>query len=845
MTWQALVCATALLLTAPAMAMADSARFNIAAQPLPTALKVFAEQAKMQLLYQPGAVDHAIASPIVGDLDKHAALEQLLRGTGLEAIYSTENAATIRPIRAAPTTETSSSAAELPPVSSDRDGNTEEGKKGFLNRFRVAQVDQGTSSSSSSVEKTAQASQRKPEQLEEVVVTAQKQGDQNLKDVPIPISVLNGDQLADTSQVLLKDYAASVPGLNLLPATNGISSLSIRGITTGIGNSTVAILVDGVSYGDSTDLNEIPDIDPGDLARIEVLRGPQGTLYGDNSMGGLINYVTKQPSFTGFSGRVETGTDWVTNGAEPGYNLRASANIPINDQLAIRISGFQRQDAGYIDNPLLHEKGVNEANAYGGKFALLWQVMPDTSVAFSALGQYTKQDGLSYIEPGLGGLRQDYAPNSGYDNRSVQAYSLTVKTKIGGINVTSLTGYNVGIDNNSVDFTEDLLGAAPPQLGATATPLYSHFVTEKVTQELRLNGTLFNNIDWLVGGFYTHEHSPGYQTAYASDALTGNVIAPLGTFEEHGDFEEYAGFANVTYHFTDRFDIQVGGRETHVDVTMPINTYTGVFASINPATTAPSNVFTYLVTPQFNLNSDLMVYARLASGFRPGSANSAFVISQGAPAAQMPDKTEDYEIGVKGEFFDKKLSIDASAYYIDWQKIQLIESTFFTINTNGAAAKSEGVDFSFSIHPTSGFTIGGWVAYDDAVLTENLPVASALLGLSGSRLPFTPRLSSTVSAEQQFPLSNNATGFVGGQVEYVGDRIGTYEPTTQRQVYPSYTRTDLRAGMKYDEWTFSVYANNVGDVRAPLNGGIGSFVPKNGFIYITPRTVGLNIARNF
>src|ERR1700722_9838097 len=112
MTWEALVCATALLLTAPAMAMADSARFNIAAQPLPTALKAFAEQAKMQLLYQPSAVDHAIATAVTGDLDKHAALEQMLHGTGLEAIYSTENAATIRPIHAVPTADSPSSAVE-------------------------------------------------------------------------------------------------------------------------------------------------------------------------------------------------------------------------------------------------------------------------------------------------------------------------------------------------------------------------------------------------------------------------------------------------------------------------------------------------------------------------------------------------------------------------------------------------------------------------------------------------------------------------------------------------------------------------------------------------------------
>jgi TonB-dependent siderophore receptor len=295
MTWHALVCAAALLLTAPAMAMADSARFSIAAQPLTTALKAFAEQAKMQLLYQPGSVDHAIASPIVGDLDKHEALEQLLRGTGLEAIYSAENAATIRPIRAAPTAETSSSAPELPPVSScNSDGNAEEGKKGFLNRFRLAQVDHGASSGTTVENDKNKASKTKPDEVEEIVVTgryeflsADTSGTTNLpipiEKVPQSISLISGDFIKAADLKTLGDIAEFTPGAIFTGNSLGFNTLiGLRGFGA-------AKAIDGMPVqGAQTYEPDYAVID-----RLEIVKGPSSVVYGVLGPGGLVNYVTK------------------------------------------------------------------------------------------------------------------------------------------------------------------------------------------------------------------------------------------------------------------------------------------------------------------------------------------------------------------------------------------------------------------------------------------------------------------------------------------------------------------------------------------------------------------------
>ena len=188
--------------------------------------------------------------------------------------------------------------------------------------------------------------------------------------MPVPVTALNAQALVDNNQLRLQDYYTSVPGLNVSPAVQSTQVISIRGITTGYGtNPTVGITVDGVPYGASTGLGGgqvVPDIDPGDLARVEVLRGPQGTLYGASSMGGLINFVTVDPSTEAVSGRVQVGTDEVYNGAGLGYSARGSVNVPLSDTLALRASGFVREDPGYIDNPILHINGINEAHAGEG-----------------------------------------------------------------------------------------------------------------------------------------------------------------------------------------------------------------------------------------------------------------------------------------------------------------------------------------------------------------------------------------------------------------------------------------------------------------------------------------------
>jgi len=163
---------------------------------------------------------------------------------------------------------------------------------------------------------------------------------------------------------------------------------------------------------------------------------------------------------------------------------------------------------------------------------------------------------------------------------------------------------------------------------------------------------------------------------------------------------------------------------------------------------------------------------------------------------------------------------------------------------NGSPAKSEGVELSIESRPLAGLTVAAWGAYSDAALTQDFPAGSAAYGVAGNRLPLSPRISAHLSVKQEFPLSDNVTGFVGGAIDYVGNRYGLFVSTPDRAYYPAYARTDVSAGTRFDSWTVSLFGNNMTDRRGILGGGNGMFPP---FAYniIQPRTVGITVSKTF
>jgi iron complex outermembrane recepter protein len=458
----------------------------------------------------------------------------------------------------------------------------------------------------------------------------------------------------------------------------------------------------------------------------------------------------------------------------------------------------------------------------------------------SALLQHRFMHGTSEVDllPGLADLQQTAAANTGRYDKTVQAYSATLTGKVDGIEITSLSGYNSSRSTDSVDLTPIF----DPTF-ANGYPIVDRFKTQKFSQELRLTSSVAR-VDWLLGGFYTHEkNDPAEQDILVTDTLSGSEIGVIADTSGPSTFTEYAGFLDLTFNITDQFNVQVGARESH-------NTQSYQSIDLGPPVTASPRVdtsdsaFTYLVTPQYKVSPDLMVYARFASGYRPGGPNTNVALF-GISQQYGPDKTLNYELGVKGSVLDHKLSFDASAYYIDWKQIQIqLVADGQSYYANGSRAKSQGVELALESRPVTGLTLSGWVTWNDAVLTEPLPPSSTVLGSDGDRLPLSSRFSGNVSFEQSFPLVSQWLGYVGGTLSYVGERIGNFEPTAPRQVLPGYAKTDFRAGVRNDSWNVNLFADNVADRRGVLEGGLDN-VNTAGYYYIQPRTIGLSLSKSF
>lgn len=817
---------------------------NIPAQDLGPALKEFAASRDLNVLYLSNTVRDLQTSGAAGEITTDEALTRILSGTGLTFRYLNDNTVTILPMSASGSSaiSVSPSPASAPNTMSE-EATPSKDQRSFWDRFRLAQAPQGNAAVNAS-QNSADTTPR-PTQIEEIIVTAQKR-EERLRDVPIPVTALNSESLATNNQVRLQDYYSQVPGLNLTPSTQSGQILSVRGISTGSGNPTVGVTVDDVPLGSSTFLGGgavVPDLDPADLARIEVLRGPQGTLYGASSISGVIKFVTADPSTEEFSGRLQGVASDVQHGDGMGYSVRGSVNVPVSDTVAVRASGFTRRDPGFVNNPTLGIEGVDQADAEGGRLSALWSPRENLSLKLGALYQEISGEGSSDVLPTLGELQQAYIRNSGGYDRKVQAYSAVFSADLDRVNVTSVSGYNINQFSDSFDGTFAFGVGTQAAFGVPGTPQFNENKTDKFSQEIRFSGGFNDSVDWLLGGFYTDEDSTYRQTRLATNPTTGAVAGTVSILSFPTTYEERAAFANLTFHLTEKFDVQLGGRQGWIDQSyssLAIDRF-GTATHV-PEVAVDTEAFTYLATASYKISPQVMTYVRLASGYRAGGPNVTTGAGS-APLAYDPDDSRDYEIGAKGDLLNGVIAFDASVYYIDWKDIQLALRDPVTLQSytdNAGAARSKGVELSIEVRPLDGLTLAAWGAYNDAELTEPLPATSTVRGSAGDRLPFGSKRSGNLSIKQEFPITTTVTGVIGGTAAYVGDRLGRFTATT-RAVFPSYTRLDLTAGLKFDTWTATLFANNVADKRGMLATGLAPGTQ----VYIQPRTIGVSVSADF
>ena len=704
-----------------------------------------------------------------------------------------------------------------------------------------------------------------------IIVTAQKRS-QVLLDVPQSISVVSGGTLEEQHADSFEEYLKLIPGLQLDQSRPGQGRLIIRGVNTDGVASTVGVYMDETPFGSSSGLVNgavlAGDFDTFDLDRIEVLRGPQGTIYGASSLSGVLKFVTREPSTAAVELRGRAGLETTRRG-DMSYYGNLVVNLPLSDSAAFRASGTYRHDGGFIDSIGIGgsdvEDDINDNRSYGGRASLLLLPSDMVSLRFTAVAQNIFADAPSLVESDPetlemlhgGYVQSQFVPS--FSNLRYRVYNATAIADLGFGEVTSSTSYGTQKQRLRSDYSFALAPLIQAFFGVPNEFFQDQKTdSEKFTQELRLAGESML-VDWLVGGYYTEEDGLIEQDFIASTPGTTapiEGIPPLGFAMVDSAYRETALFANLTWHLAERFDLDLGGRyswnkQRAHQVTDGV--LVGGFTDF-PVIRSKEDVFTYSVAPRFELSDNASIYARVAKGFRPGGPN---VLPPGAPAefgSYDSDSVISYEAGLKTQTPDRSLTFDVAVFHIDWDNIQLLatdEDSGFSFNGNGGGAKSQGVEFTAPATPVVGLDLSLNGAYTNARLTTDTEIG----GLDGDQLPFTPKFSAAFNADYGWTLSNDVDAHVGGSLRHVSEQSASFDADyratfgRQREI-DGYDVVDLYAGVEFGRVSLEAYVRNLFDSAGrtsttgtdvfggfPLypDGAIGTGV-------LRPRTFGLSIA---
>ena len=744
-----------------------------------------------------------------------------------------------------------------------------------MNRIRFLTVAAGLAAAGCV---TAAYGDTKGIELEEIIVTATKRSER-LQDVPVAMSALGAEQVEKLGVQRVADYIALVPGFSVRDhGSPGYGTVILRGLNTGTFQSTatVAYYFDDTPFTASGSLSYgafvTPDPDISDIERIEVLKGPQGTLYGASSLGGIVRLISKKPDLNEFSGTIKLDGSSVKGGSE-GYGVRATLNVPlINETLGVRLSGLARHTPGYIDNVYTGDNERNTGDTYGGRIGVLWQARDDLSVELAALYQKSDTDGLNFTlaktdtdEP-LYGKYKDYSPFDQGIKNEYSTYSGKLDFDVGPGSIIANSSYAKYDVDTFFDFSDAygfILTIPPPiSLGLTpgsfGVPTYGNLYMTKYTDELRFVSQKLGRFEFMAGGYYTYE-----STEFLVDAQIVSLPSqqqfppPLSTFAgglTHGHYKELAGYGNLTFYITDNLDITGGIRYSDNEQSYTLDPGINVLVP-DPGRGLPKvsdTAETYLATLRWRPTDRINTYLRAASGYRPGGPG----ISRDptAPTEFDADTVWNYEVGVKASSSDNRISGNFAVFHIDWKDLQIdrYDLNGIPFTDNGGKAEVNGLEFDLSIRPFSGLVVGFNGGYTDAEMKKIDPLATAATGASkGEALPLTPKYTSALLGDYSFPVGADRVMSFGGTLKYQGKKHSSYEgsPSDPDVEIPSYTTVDLRAGLSLGRVDIHLRCDNLfnEDGIATVSGFkiLNNPASPTFISYIRPRTLSLSLSTSF
>ena len=743
----------------------------------------------------------------------------------------------------------------------------------------------------------AQQSHSDSSQLEEIVVTAEKR-ESTVQKTPISLTAISGQDILDRGLTNLGDLVQSVPGVSIRTSGPGMTEFEMRGVSSTGGNSpTVGFYYDDTSLTAPSASNEGKIvISPAlyDLNRVEVLRGPQGTLYGSGSMGGTIKVVPNAPNPDAFDSSAEVVfADTDHGGFDHAEN--AMVNLPFGGGVAaLRIVGSYSHDAGWIDRIVIapgefpvangNTRGdvlaapvaadyhdVNDVERTTVRVSAVVKPVDGLSITPSFFYQKLQAGGLPYIDsdPGTDAHYQPFDVSEAYsDEFKLSSVNITYKTPI--LELTSISSYWSRNEPLTQDTSESwttglgLTGYTAAQGGLGAASAIEYNPSHQTTEELRISSVGDSSLKWLAGYYYEDFHSawdivfPSQNGAavYGSNNLF-SYFSPMPIYQQ-------SVFGEVTYNITGPWAITLGARRYRYSAPVSIDQYGALTNTVVTSTTEKDQGVTPKASMSYQFTKDLLVYVTAAKGFRPGGGTGPVPTSGplsceaqlqqeygstgfvNGPISFKSDNVWSYEVGEKLRLADNRVTVNGSLYFEKWSGVQqtnALSSCGYVYTANAGDAHVRGGELEIQAIVIPDLTVSGNVGYTHAAL-----VSSALIDAGfnpGTAIQDVPQWTSSAAIAYRHSLMNQLAITARADNTYVGSRT---DETYSINELPSYDLTNIRAGLDGGRWSAVLFMNNVADKRALLSNITQDAVnlPTYNRVAVTqPRTVGIDMKYRF
>ena len=715
--------------------------------------------------------------------------------------------------------------------------------------------------------------------VQDTITVTTSRREESLQDVPASVVAVDPEAFTLTGKTTIQDVIRYSPGLFFNDQGNrGRGTITARGIPQAGTTPVFATYVDDSPLTSNTPYNQGAFINLDglllDVERVEIVKGPQGTLFGATSVGGLLRYITRDPSLDEF--RATIGADYhsVSDGGS-GSIINGRVSLPIvKDRLGVTLSAYQEDTAGYTNRvdpatgaTLEEDIGSTEIEGYAADVLFRANENLDISVKY-LLQKNSADDDRQVNLAGTGstdGLFGDFDTinQNSFIDIETELIAADIEYDFGWATFNSTTSQSTVKQDIDVDLTTafggfiDLFTGQAPGTTTNVT-LISPLTTEKFVQEFRLTSAENEKLEWLAGVYYAKEEGTNQQETI--ETPTPPVEIFIADFPS--SYEELAAFGNLTYYFNDKFDVTVGARITDNEVTFDFFTDGLLTVGFGPAVTVDQSiedtVTTYLASLRYRPTDDLSLYARAASGYRGPAPNfviiDALTGTPATPPALESDEVWSFEVGAKGSKFDGRFDYDVSLWSGYFDNFQ---STF---SVNGVAVlgnavdglEAYGFDAAFTLNATENLTFDANLGYAISELNSDEP---GFGGVAGEQIPGVPKWKASLLFNYNKDITPEWTANLGGGIRYTDEITSNFAfTTTLADTIEDRTIADLNLSLSNGQVQFGVYATNLFDERALVSrdDSIVAFDPTTGApitsstgTFERPRTIGANIKVDF